>query len=171
NELRHPDERLFALALLTATLFLCLAERGALFTAVHALLADRCLQGGEGARDVLRDRFLIDEGFLAFLALFALLAPALIERRRALRAMEPLGPLPAREPPSRARDARVRPRRLQPPRLRRRRHRRRRPRRRCDAGASVALRRPAAREAARQPSPCGAVWAARSVASVCACRA
>jgi hypothetical protein len=81
DELGHAHQRLLALALFAPALFLDLAEGGALLAAVDALLADRRLQRRERARDVLRDRFLIDERLLPLLAFLPLFATTLIERR------------------------------------------------------------------------------------------
>src|SRR5206468_4300013 len=200
HELRDPHQRLLALALFAPPLLLHLTERRPLLAAVHALLADRRLQRGEGARNVLRHRFLIDQRFLALLALLALFAAPVIERRRA-RGGRCDGPrwhatAPARPPPgwratrhwawthgrgderargrrSRAPGARSRLGRLRRRRPRRPRHRPRRLPRRCGAAAWDGCRpRPRAPAPARRSWPRrGAASAARSAAFVCACRA
>src|SRR5206468_5598473 len=78
-------QRLFALALLATAFLLDLAERRPFFAAMDALLADGRLQRREGARNVLRHRFLIDQRLLALLPLLPFFPAALVERRSARR--------------------------------------------------------------------------------------
>src|SRR5437667_97287 len=82
DELGHAHQRLLALLFVAPLLLLDLAEARPLLAPMRSLLGHRPFDRGQGARDVLGDRFLIHQRLLALLALLPFLASPLLERNR-----------------------------------------------------------------------------------------